>query len=291
MTDPLHASESASHGEVDELPSLDYNRIRSYWSQARPSVLGPYMLEGFGFPVTAGHFRFRGERRIVERLTARIRSDACVLDLGSGVGMWTEHFARSFGKVVSVEASPVLFETLQRRCSQFANVETVHADVLSYWPPADVDLVFLGGLLMYLNEEDVRTLLRRLVDCLKPGGLILCRESTVRQGTVVHRADYQVVYRSPETYRRIFEHCGLYVESAEANIPYIFGQMQCELIKGWKALVPRRLHCIPVVGRVLYWCFRLGYPWNVRLIPRVFELVGRPFPVLSNHFFLVRAAS
>ena len=144
---------------------------------------------------------------------------------------------------------------------------------------------------MYLNEEDVRELTRRFVDYLEPGGLILCRESTVREGTVVRRGDYQVVYRSAETYRRIFVDCGLSVMKVEMNIPYIFAQILCELIKGWKALVPRRLQCVPVVGRILYWCFRLGYPWNVRLIPWALGRMRLTFPVLTNHFFLMRPAS
>ena len=48
---------------------LDYSKVRAYWKRARPSMLGPYMMDGFGFPVGAGRFRFRGELKAVAEAT------------------------------------------------------------------------------------------------------------------------------------------------------------------------------------------------------------------------------
>ena len=36
---------------------LDYSKVRAYWRHAKPSILGPYMMDGFGFPAAAGRFR------------------------------------------------------------------------------------------------------------------------------------------------------------------------------------------------------------------------------------------
>ena len=38
---------------------LDYAGVARYWRSARTSILGPYMMDGFGFPSGAGQFRFR----------------------------------------------------------------------------------------------------------------------------------------------------------------------------------------------------------------------------------------
>ena len=54
------------------------------------------------------------------------------------------------------------------------------------------------------------------------------------------------------------------------------------------AMVPERFRCLPVVGRIAYWALRLGYPWNTRLIPWLLARMGRDFPVLTNHFFVLR---
>jgi len=64
--------------------------------------------------------------------------------------------------------------------------------------------------------------------------------------------------------------------------------MACELIKKWKTLVPERIRYLPIVGRLAYWGLRLGYPWNTKLIPWLFARMGREFPLLTNHFFVLR---
>ena len=269
-------------------PQVDYSKVRDYWRRATPSILGPYMMDGFGFPAGAGRFRFRREQEAVAGTVESLPSSCSVLDLGSGVGFWTEYFAQRFAHVTSVEASPVLYSALTDRCSRYSNVTTCNANVLSYEPPEKIGLVFLGGLLMYLDEDDVRALLERLAPRLEPGALVLCRESTVRHGTRVLQGEYQVVYRSVATYRRLFADAGFEVVSAETNAAYICPQMGCELVKKWKSLVPERFWCLPVIGRLTYWSFRIGYPWNTKVIPTLSARIGWAFPSLTNHFFVLR---
>ena len=279
---------------------LDYSKVQAYWKSARPSMLGPYMMDGFGFPVGAGRFRFRGELRTVAEVTRNLGPDTSVLDLGSGVGVWAEYFAQRFGRVVAVEGSPTLYEVLKDRCSPYPNVTTHNRDVLSFEPggafgpsaqtepTGGFGLVFLGGLLMYLNDHDIATLLRKLIPFLEPGAIVLCRESTIRHGVSARRGDYQVVYRSAETYRSLLVDAGFDIVSVQANTAYINVQMACELVKKWKALVPERFHCLPVVGRLAYWGLRLGYRWNTKLIPWLAGRIGRDFPFLTNHFFVLK---
>ena len=154
--------------------------------------------------------------------------------------------------------------------------------------PEELGVVYLGGWLMYLGEQEVRALLERLAPRLESGALVLCRESTVRHGTKVLQGEYQVVYRSVATYRRIFAEAGFDVVSAEANAAYICPQMSCELVKKWKSLVPEQCWCLPIIGRLAYWGFRIGYPWNTRVIPWLSARIGWEFPSLTNHFFVLR---
>lgn len=265
---------------------LDYAGVARYWVSARPSILGPYMMDGFGFPASAGQFRFRAEMEIVSRLIRQCRSDGTVLDLGSGIGHWTEFFSRQFAEVIAVEASRQLFVTLEERCDSLANVTLLHQNALSFQPRQDYEVVFTGGLLMYLNEVDAVSLLKKLRPHLGPSSLVICRESTVREGTVTRHDGYQAVYRSVPIYQRLFREAGFDLVSVEPNIPYILMQMGCELIKRWKALVPRQEWCVAVLGRLTYLVLRLGNPW----ITRVPALLGRSFPQLTNHFFVLRPA-
>jgi len=277
------------NGETEPAANtLDYSVINSYWKKADPSIMGPYMMEGFGFPASAGSFRFRAESVIVQQLihNAKVDTTGAVLDLGSGVGFWAEFFAQKFKKVFAVEASAPLYESMVQRCSSYDNFTPIHDDVLSFKPESRCSLIFLGGLLMYLNEKDVVALLQKLKSFLAPGGIILCRESTVRNGTVTRNGEYQAVYRSVPTYLGLFNSCGLTVTQTCLNVPYILLQMGCEFIKKWKENVPGNLQMIPAVGHLAYWSLRLGNPW----IARVPEVVGIDFPELTNHFFLIRSS-
>jgi SAM-dependent methyltransferase len=247
--------------------------------------MGPYMMDGFGFPASAGRFRFRAESVIVQELIARVDTTGAMLDLGSGVGYWAEFFALKFNKVIAVEASTPLYESMVRRCSSYDNFTAIHGDVLSYEPEGRFSLIFLGGLLMYLNEKDVVALLRKLQSFLTPDGIILCRESTVRNKTITRDGEYQAVYRSVSTYRGLFDSCNLTVAQTCLNRPYVLMQLGCELIKKWKAIVPENLQRLSSVGLLAYWGLRLGNPW----ITRIPSAIGVDFPELTNHFFLVHS--
>ncbi len=240
-------------------------------------------MDGFGFPVSAGEFRFRAEARIVQRLLCGIDHSGPVLDLGSGAGYWAEEFARRFSRVVAVEGRNVLYQALDERCTLIPNIHTLHGNVLAFEPDDQYSLVFLGGLLMYLDKNDVIALLQKLIPRLGTEGIILCRESTVRGETETRAGDYPVVYRSVSDYQRIFEQCGLTLKHVERNEPYVLMQMGCELVKKWKWAIPESFQVLPVVGRLTYWSMRLGAPW----INRLAKILGIPFPSLENHFFVL----
>lgn len=265
---------------------INYAKINHYWHNATPSILGPYMMDGFGFPSSAGQFRFQAECRIVKQLIQDqgINYNS-MLDLGCGIGYWTEYFARQFTNVTAVEASEPLFESMEQRCSTYTNVNPVQGNALSFVPEETYSMLFLGGMLMYLNEHDVIALLCRLIPFLEKGGIILCRETTVQEGTVIRDGEYQAAYRSVQAYTDIFTKCNLKLVKTEPNLPYNLLQMGCESMKKWKKITPKPLQAIPLVGRLVYWGLRLCDPWITR-VPAIFNST---FPELTNHFFLLRA--
>ncbi len=265
------------------MSEIDRALVNQYWESVKSSILGPYMMDDFGFPESAGDFRFQAESLVIRRLLCGVEHNGTVLDLGSGVGYWAEEFARSFSQVVAVEGSSVLYPALEERCAPYSNVRAIHGNVLSFESDGRYVLVFLGGLLMYLDENDVIALLQKLIPYLGPDGIILCRESTVRGETVTRTGDYPVVYRSVPNYKRIFKECGLTLKHIERNEAYVLMQMGCELIKKWKQAVPESLQALQIVGRLTYWVLRLGASL-IKPLPKVF---GIPFPSLENHFFVL----
>ncbi len=267
---------------------LNYNKVRKYWNNVKPSVLGPYMMEGFGFPLSAGFFRFQKECKIVSSFIREFDSSSSVLDLGSGVGFWTQFFSNQFSKIVSVEASDILYKELHSKFASNPRIRTIQCDVLQFAPKEKFKVVFLGGLLMYLNRPEVETLLRRISSWLEPGGVIICRESTVRTGQIARKDDYQVVYRSQDEYRKLFLKSGYTVSNVIPNTPYLMLQMASELIKKWRALVPKQFWGTQILGRLFYWVLRPGYPFTTSALFKVLTTMGVKFPKLTNHFFVMR---
>ena len=271
---------------LQENADIDYSCVNQYWNNARPSIMGPYMMDGFGFPASAGRFRFRAEKAIVQQLIQSLDRDGTVLDLGCGIGYWTEYFAQNFRKVIAIESSRPLYDALKQHCLPYSNIKTIHGNVEKFEPEDSYKLVFLGGMLMYLNENDVNILLRKIIPSLQPGAIILCRETTVRKGVVTRKGEYQAVYRSVQIYESIFRKCGLDVLRVKKNKPYILMQMGCELIKKWKSIVPDPLQLTPIAGHLIYWGLLLGNPWVTRFVDKM----GIAFPELENHFFVLRVS-
>jgi trans-aconitate methyltransferase len=265
---------------------LDYSRVNRYWDAVRPSVMGPYMMDGLGFPEGAGWFRLQAEAEIVDRLIQDVNIDGTVLDLGSGVGLWAEFFSKRFNHVIAVEASAALYQDLDRRCSQYENVETRHMDVSNFQPEREYSLLFFGGMLMYLNTDDVIVLLRKLVPFLESGGTVLCRETTIREGTDTRTGRYQAIYRSENEYVRIFKAAGLEVAAVELNTPYTLLEVGSQAIQTWQRLVPKPFQMTPVLGHLTYWSLRLTEPLPLKIL----DTMDLPYPQLRNHFFSLRAA-
>jgi SAM-dependent methyltransferase len=265
------------------MPEVDKEVVDSYWEQVTPTILGPYMMDGYGFPASAGKYRFGIEAQVVERLIQSVDRNGAALDLGSGMGYWAEEFAHSFTRVDALEGSHSLYTELEKRCSGHSNMRAFLGDALSFQPDQRYQLIFLGGLLMYLDEDDVIVLLRRLRQCLEPGGIILCRESTVRGQTLILKGDYTAVYRSVKSYDSLFKRSNLAIRDTEKNEAYILLQMGCEAIDKWKSLVPKPFQFLSWLGHLTYWGLRLGNPW-IQKVPRVLK---RPFPKLQNQFFVL----
>jgi hypothetical protein len=144
---------------------------------------------------------------------------------------------------------------------------------------------------MYLNQKDVIMLLKKITSWLEPGGKIICRESTVRNGIIIRKSNYQVIYRSLNHYEAIFKKSYLFLETEELNKAYIGPQMSCEALKKWKKMIPQKYWNLPSIGFLAYWFFRLGYPQNIKIWTTFMKKVGIEFPKLLNQFFVLRPKS
>ena len=105
--------------------------------------------------------------------TFDIKSDDCVLEIGSGIGGPARHIADTAGaKVIALELQPDLDETardLTNRCGLTQRVEHVCGDVLDY-SPGDLRFDVIVSWLAFFHIEQRQELLARCKSWLKPSG-------------------------------------------------------------------------------------------------------------------------
>jgi cyclopropane fatty-acyl-phospholipid synthase-like methyltransferase len=99
-----------------------------------------------------------------------------VLDLGTGLGHVSLHLAELVGpggSVLGIDQDDAMLEAAEQRAlvAGAENVQFLKADVRAYQPSKPLDAVV--GRLILFHLPDAVEILRRYVDALKPGGLML----------------------------------------------------------------------------------------------------------------------
>ncbi|HIJ62526.1 MAG TPA: methyltransferase domain-containing protein [Rhodospirillaceae bacterium] len=92
-----------------------------------------------------------------------------ICDLGCGAGNVTRLLAERWpsARLIGVDSSP---EMLERAKAVLPSAQWVVADLGSWQPPAPVDVIFSNAALHWLDDH--RSLFRRLLGLLAPGGVL-----------------------------------------------------------------------------------------------------------------------
>jgi 2-polyprenyl-3-methyl-5-hydroxy-6-metoxy-1,4-benzoquinol methylase len=210
---------------------LDPSRVAEFWNQARRGAdedqQTGYLQDEW--PAALAQRRLEGEWAQVRRwLDAhRVPRGAC-LDVGCGVGAWLERFAARFDHAEGIDLSSEMVASAKARLQQlgFANVDVSCRSALDLPDDRRYDFIFVGGVLMYLNDDVVEEMVGKLRRMLSPGGLLLLRESTSTPRTWYRdtplspglfakpgasRPPYYAIYRTPPSYREMAERQALAV--------------------------------------------------------------------------------
>ena len=132
-----------------------------------------------------------------------------VFEPGCSIGVLTEQLADRADEVVVVDLHPRPLEQARNRLRRHGNVQIEQMVVPGEWPAGTFDLVVLSEVAYYMDDDDHRALVERVVSSLEPGGdlaLVHWRGETdyPQSGDQVHerwRADprFEVVGSHAET--------------------------------------------------------------------------------------------
>lgn len=108
------------------------------------------------------------------------RQDRC-LDLGCGTGRWADSIVPSVSYYHGVDFSNDLLEIARNRFHDYENVgfTTIKCQELSFSKllvTEKFNKILCFGLIMYLNDEDVKSLISGIIDCMADECCLLLRE-------------------------------------------------------------------------------------------------------------------
>lgn len=248
------------------------------------------MAHEHNLPASAARYRQRQEIRTVSDWLDAVYASGRVLDVGCGAGAWTEIFANRYKAVIGIDRSPLMVEAARERVARLPNVEIFEGDSRESLPEGPFDMIFLGGLCMYLKNADVLALLHSLKSRLSKEGAIILRESTVQQGVSLAQGKYQAVYRNVNLYHQLFEDAGpLHVE-VRRNYGYtamVTAEELVDLRRKWLPFLPKDS---PALSFLTWWTLRGTTPISFFALPRVLSRLNIAWPKLQNHFFRLRLA-
>ena len=141
-----------------------------------------------------------------------------VLDLGSGAGQWSFHFAKIANKVIAVEYSRGMLNlAIQKgKIKQVSNIDFVHKSAQDYTSLDKYDLIWISGLLIYLNDDECETLIANCENMLAYNGMLLLRDGTGIQSRYEIdnnyskdlKSFYSACYRTSKEYIDLFAKYG-----------------------------------------------------------------------------------
>ncbi len=243
------------------------------------------MAHEHNLPSSALSYRLMKEQSTIGEWLDMVGDSARVLDLGCGAGAWVEFFAKRYQAVIGVERSPLMAEAARVRVAHLPNARILQADTRKDLPEGPFDMIFLGGLCMYLNDADVVELLSSLKGRLGEGGSIILRESTVRKGMLLAKGEYQAVYRSVELYGQLFEDAGFPPAEVVKNSGYsnlVIAEELVDFRRQWLPFLPKDSL---LLGNLTWWGLRGTMPFSFWALPQALSLLNIPWPRLQNHFF------
>ncbi len=246
------------------------------------------MAHEHNLPASAARYRLSREILTIRDWLDSVSGSGQVLDVGCGAGAWAEIFAGRYKAVIGIERSSMMVEAARKRVANLPNVEIFEGDGRVDLPEGPFEMIFLGGLCMYLSDADVVALLRSLKHHLSEGASMILRESTMRQGISIAQGEYQAVYRSVRMYHQLFKDAGLISVEVRKNYGYnsmVTAEELVDMRRKWFPFLPKDS---AVLGFLMWWTLRGITPISFWALPRLFSLLNIPWPKLQNHFFRLR---
>lgn len=188
-------------------------KIKSYFDDqlSKPEFVGIWPM-GTGSLVEIPYRHYWELRHLLKILPKN--QNLKILELGCGAGRWAFSLTKIVSKYVGVDLSERQINYARQKSKKdcLSNCTFIEADITKpiLLNGQEFDVIYFGGVLQYLNDDQIQTLLLQCKPWLTKSGVIIDRSTIVtkRERYVRDDENYFCIYRTPMEYEKIFEMSG-----------------------------------------------------------------------------------
>jgi SAM-dependent methyltransferase len=180
----------------------------------------------------------------MQRLRKLKPRSARTLDMACGYGDWTELLAQISDELYAFDIAPSFVDMTQRRVPQ---AHVACSDLCSYSVPRDLDLVYIGAVLLYAPQPEVVDVLRRVREAIRSDAVVIIRDwCTFNAGrrTTNSGGGHWSIHRSPDELCWLAEAARFRVVELRSS-PSIYGEVMGGPILQWPMRGIWRLISLP----------------------------------------------
>ncbi len=152
------------------------------------------------------------------------------LDIGCGNGRFTEIMADYFEQVDAIDLSEdIIRRNIEKNRRDNCNYYNESLEVFASQKRFDYDFIYVGGVLMYIEDDKMLDIYYALSCILKIEGVLVLRESVMtKQRVDTIGENYIAYYRQYDTYMKFLD---LKLEDKKENLAYRTSELKTLLTK------------------------------------------------------------
>lgn len=197
--------------------------IKGFWADRAKITEIPRLESQVNFEKDAetADLKINTEVEVVNKELS-IRNNDIVIDLGAGNGRFSILFAQRALKVVAVEYIKDFIDSIEQQAKELLidNIELVNSAAEDFCRENYADILFVSGLLQYLDEDQYSKTISNISKTLKDEGVLFIREavSVLESEFVVDKfseelnAYYYSKYRTSDQHISAFRDSGFVLE-------------------------------------------------------------------------------
>ena len=214
-----YLNKTANFNKESESIELNEEGIKDFWDKRANKFIADKSLSATNLESDSELMKLKVEleKEKIESVLNINSADVC-LDLGCGLGYWSEFFSGKSKKVTGVDYSEQMVGIARDNAfnKEIKNVEYFCSDASEFISEDIFSFIFVSGLLLYLTDEKLHTLTALIDSYSTTGTSLMLREPTGLHGRHVIadefsetlQADYSAVYRTRDELISTFEAIG-----------------------------------------------------------------------------------